>query len=189
MSEITAVPLRPVSRAGVTTLWVGIGLFVVAGVAGAWASTQKAVVSAMPAPAFMKANGGRAGVKTTPSGLEYQVLKAGSGATPTAGDVVQIDYKGTLVNGTPFDATKPGQPATLPVGQVIPGFAEALTLMPRGSHLRVWIPPELAYQDHEAGVIPPHSVLVFDLVMHDFAPMPPQMPQGMMPGADQAPQQ
>ncbi len=181
MSKVTAVPLRPVSRAGVTTLWIGIVLAVAIGVYAAWPTTEKAVMTAMPAPKFMLANGSRSGVKTTPSGLEYEVITPGSGSTPTVNDIARIDYKGALTNGAQFDASPPGQPAQLPVGQVIPGFAEAMTLMPRGSHYRFWIPPELAYGDRDLGKIPPNSVLVFDVTMHDFAPLPPQamqMPQG-----------
>jgi FKBP-type peptidyl-prolyl cis-trans isomerase len=179
MSKVTAVPLRPVNRAGVTALWVGIALFIAGGIFIAWVTSQKAVMTGMPPAEFMRANGNRAGIKTTPSGLEYEVIAPGSGATPTQADVVQVDYRGTLTNGSEFDASKPGQPVTMPIGQVIPGFAEALMLMPRGSHYRVWLPPEIAYADRQAGAIPPNSVLVFEITMHDFAPMPPQMPQGM----------
>lgn len=185
MTEVTAVPLRAVSRAGVVALWLAIGAFVVIGLVAAWYTTNRAVMTALPPAAFLAENAKRAGVKTTPSGLEYEVIDSGEGPTPTAGDIVQIDYRGTLVSGTEFDSTKAGQPATLPVGQVIPGFAEALTLMPKGAHYRVWIPPALAYGDRQAGTIPPNSVLVFDITLHQFAPMPQQqMPQGM-PGMGQ----
>ena len=177
MSEITAVPLRPVGKSGVTALWVGVALLIVAGVGGAWAATRSAVMMAMPPAEYMAANARRPGVHTTASGLEYQVLKAGSGPTPTTGDVVQVDYKGTLTSGAEFDASKPGQPVAMPVGQVVPGFGEALMLMPRGSRYRVWIPPQLAYGEREAGPIPANSVLVFDITMHDFMAMPQGMPQ------------
>ena len=90
-----------------------------------------------------------------------------------------MDYKGSLTSGAEFDASKPGQPVAMPIGQVVPGFGEALTLMPRGAKYRVWIPPQLGYGDHEAGPIPANSVLVFDITMHDFA----TIPQGMMGGA------
>jgi FKBP-type peptidyl-prolyl cis-trans isomerase len=181
MSKVTAVPLRPVSRAGLVALWLGIILFIAAGLGAAWYLARPAVMTAMPASDFLLANGNRAGIKTTPSGLEYEVIEPGAGATPTPADVARIEYRGTLPNGTEFDATK-GQPVNLPVGQMIPGFAEALTLMPRGSRYRIWIPPELAYGDRPppGSPIQAGAVLVFDLTMHDFAPMPPQqMPQGM----------
>ena len=181
MADVTAVPLRPVGKGGVTALWVGVGLLIAAGVGGAWASTQKAVMMAMPPAEFLASNAKRPGVRTTPSGLEYQVLKAGKGPAPTAGDVALVDYTGTLTSGAQFDASKPGQPVAMPVGQVVPGFAEALMLMPKGSRYRVWIPPQLAYGEREAGPIPANSVLVFDITMHEFQAMPQGMSQGMPP--------
>jgi FKBP-type peptidyl-prolyl cis-trans isomerase len=185
MSKVTAVPLRPVSRAGVTTLWIGIALFVAIGIYAAWVTSEKAVMTGMPAAEFMKTNGNRAGVKTTPSGLEYEVIEPGSGPTPTPSEGARIEYRGSLTNGTVFDATKPGETRDFPIGQVVPGFGEALTLMPRGSRYRFWLPPELGYGDHGGGQIPPNSVLVFEVTMHDFGPMAPQMPQGMPQGAAQ----
>ncbi|WP_174273422.1 FKBP-type peptidyl-prolyl cis-trans isomerase [Sphingomonas bacterium] len=182
MTEVTAVPLRPVGKSGITALWIGIAVLIAAGIGGAYASTQKAVLTAMPPERFLAANGKRAGVKTTASGLEYEVLKKGEGATPTTADVAQVDYAGRLLNGTVFDASKPGQPVAMPVGQVVPGFAEALTLMPRNAKYRVWIPPQLAYGDREVGPIPANSVLVFDITLHDFMAMPQGMGQGMPPG-------
>ena len=185
MSDVTAVPLRPVGRSGVTALWIGVGLMLAAGIGGAYATTAAPVAAFAPAPEFLAWNGKRHGVRTTPSGLQYQVLKPGEGAKgakPTAADVVQVDYVGKLTNGTQFDANPAGQPVAMPVGQVVPGFAEALQLMPRGSKYRVWLPPQLAYGDRETGPIPANSVLVFDITMHDFRPMPPQGAVPSMPG-------
>lgn len=179
MSEVTAVPLRPVGKSGITALWIGVAVLIAAGVGGAYATTRDAVLSAMPPEQFLAANAKHHGVKRTASGLEYEVLKAGSGPTPTPADIAQIDYRGMLLNGTVFDASKPGQPVALPVGQVVPGFAEALTLMPRGAKYRVWIPPQLAYGDRESGPIPAGSVLVFDITMHDFMAMPQGAAGGM----------
>lgn len=182
MSEVTAVPLRPVGKSGVAALWIGIAVLLAAGVGGAVCASQKAVLTAMPPEQFLAANAKRNGVKTTPSGLEYQVIQPGSGPTPTANDIAQIDYRGTLTNGTQFDASKPGQPVALPVGQVVPGFSEALRLMPKGAKYRVWIPPQLGYGEQGAGPIPPNSVLVFDITMHDFMAMPAGMPGMQQPG-------
>jgi len=179
MSEITAVPLRPVGKSGITALWIGVAVLVVAGIGGAYATTQKAVLSAMPPEQFLAVNAKRVGVKKTASGLEYEVLKAGSGPTPTVSDVAMIDYAGRLVNGTQFDASPKGQHVPMPIGRVVPGFAEALTLMPKGSKFRFWLPPQLAYGDREAGPIPANSVLVFDVTMYDFMEMPQGMPAGM----------
>ena len=172
MSEVTAVPLRPVGKAGVTALWVGIGLLIAAGVGGAYATTRAPVMLSMPPAEFMTANAKRSGVKTTASGLEYQVLKKGDGPTPTMADAALVEYKGSLTSGQVFDASKPGQPVPMQIGQVVPGFAEALTLMPKGSQYRVWIPPQLGYGEREAGPIPANSVLVFDITMHEFAAIP-----------------
>lgn len=147
MSEVTAVPLRPVGKSGVTALWAGVAILLGAGVCGAWATSRSAVMMAMPPADYMAANAKRPGVKTTASGLEYQVLKPGKGDTPGPGDVALVDYKGTLTNGTQFDATKPGQPVAMPVGQVVPGFSEALQLMPRGAEYRVWIPQQGQHPD------------------------------------------
>ena len=177
MSEITTVPLRPVGKSGVTALWAGVALLIAAGVGGAWAATKPAAMSVLPAAEFMAANGKNHGVKTTPSGIEYMVLKKGTGPTPTVADVVKVDYVGKLTNGTTFDASPANQPVAMPVGQVVPGFAEALQLMPKGSKYRVWIPPQLAYGDRDNGPIPANSVLVFDITMHDFMAMPAGMTQ------------
>jgi FKBP-type peptidyl-prolyl cis-trans isomerase FkpA len=190
MSDITAVPLRPVGKGGVVALWSGIALLLAAGIGGgvyaSAAARRNAVASPamakLPAPAFLAANGKRRGITTTASGLEYRVIKPGAGPRPTVNDVALVDYRGALTDGTEFDASKPGQPVPMPLSRVVPGFAEALALMPKGSVYRVWLPPELAYgsgdQRDETGkvVIPGNSVLVFDITMHQFQPMPSGMP-------------
>lgn len=99
--------------------------------------------------AFLAANKAKSGVTTLPDGLQYRVLKEGSGPKPTANDTVTVNYRGTLVNGKEFDSSyKRGQPATFPVGGVIKGWTEALQLMPVGSKWELYIPPDLAYGDH-----------------------------------------
>ncbi|PZU11463.1 FKBP-type peptidyl-prolyl cis-trans isomerase [Sphingomonas sp.] len=172
MSEVTAVPLRPVSKSGLTALGAGIGLLVLVGIGGAYMTTRAPVMLSMPPAEFMAANAKHAGVKTTASGLEYQVLVKGDGPTPTLADAALVEYKGSLTSGQVFDASKPGQPVPMQIGQVVPGFAEALTLMPKGAKYRVWIPPQLGYGEREAGPIPANSVLVFDITMHEFASVP-----------------
>ena len=180
MTDVTRVPLHPVGKAGVTALWAGIALLLAAGIGGAWATSRQAVTMAMPPAEFLAANAKRHGVRTTSTGLEYQILKEGAGPTPGPNDIAQVDYVGTLVSGVKFDASTPGQPVTMPVNRVVPGFSEALQLMPKGAKYRVWLPPELAYGDREAGPIPPNSVLVFEITMHDFATLPPgALPPGM----------
>ncbi len=103
----------------------------------------------------------------TPSGLQYKVLAAGQGdGHPTDEDVVLVDYKGMLTNGTVFDQSR--QPVAMPVSGVIPGFAEGLKLMPRGATYRFWIKPELGYGDQATGPIPANSILIFDLELLDW---------------------
>ena len=119
---------------------------------------------------FLNINKGKAGVVTLPSGLQYQVLKHGEGAKPTASDKVKCHYHGTLINGTVFDSSvQRGEPAVFGVSQVIPGWVEALQLMPVGSKWRLFIPSNLAYGEHGAGdAIEPNSALVFDVELLDI---------------------
>ena len=119
---------------------------------------------------FLNINKGKAGVVTLPSGLQYQILQKGEGATPTASDKVKCHYHGTLINGTVFDSSvQRGEPAVFGVSQVIPGWVEALQLMPVGSKWRLFIPSNLAYGEHGAGdAIEPNSALVFDVELLDI---------------------
>ena len=113
---------------------------------------------------FLLENGKRVEVKTTPSGLQYEVLKEGDGAQPTAGDRVTVHYTGKLIDGTVFDSSVDrGEPATFGVTQVIPGWVEALQLMKAGAKWRLFIPSALAYGPQGAGgVIGPNQTLIFD---------------------------
>lgn len=115
--------------------------------------------------AFLAANKGKEGVVTLPSGLQYKILKAGTGPKPTASDSVVCNYRGTLINGKEFDSSyKRGQPATFPVGGVIKGWTEALQLMPVGSKWQLFIPADLAYGEHGAGAdIGPDATLIFEV--------------------------
>lgn len=119
---------------------------------------------------FLSINKGKAGVVTLPSGLQYQVLKDGEGAKPSAADKVKCHYHGTLINGVVFDSSvQRGEPAVFGVSQVIPGWVEALQLMPVGSKWRLFIPSDLAYGEHGAGeAIEPNSALVFDVELLDI---------------------
>ena len=119
---------------------------------------------------FLNINKGKAGFVTLPSGLQYQVLKQGEGAKPAASDKVKCHYHGTLINGTVFDSSvQRGEPAVFGVSQVIPGWVEALQLMPVGSKWRLFIPSDLAYGEHGAGdAIEPNSALVFDVELLDI---------------------
>jgi len=105
----------------------------------------------------------------TGSGLQYKVLAAGKGgAKPTDTDIALVNYEGKLVDGTTFDKSQ--QPTPMPVTGVVPGFSEALKLMPKGAKYRFWIKPSLGYGDKASGPIPANSVLVFDVELIDFLP-------------------
>jgi len=115
--------------------------------------------------AFLAANAAKPGVVTLPSGLQYKVVTAGTGKKPAATDTVVVHYRGTLTDGTEFDSSyKRNQPAKFKVNQVIPGWTEALQLMPVGSKWQLVIPAKLAYGERGAGgAIPPNAVLVFEV--------------------------
>lgn len=114
---------------------------------------------------FLEENAKRDGVKTTESGLQYEVVKSAEGPQPTANDVVTVHYEGSLTDGTVFDSSiKRGSPIDLPVGGVIPGWVEGLQLMHVGEKYKLYIPSELAYGEQSPSpLIPANSVLVFDL--------------------------
>ena len=114
---------------------------------------------------FLAENAKKQGVKTLPSGLQYLVLKEGTGKRPTATDEVEVHYHGTLLDGTVFDSSvERGEPASFPVGRVIAGWTEALQLMKEGAKWRVFIPSKLAY--HQRGAPPkigPNETLIFEI--------------------------
>lgn len=143
---------------------VFVGLMIAAFVVvalSAWRKGVKPAIDPAVSAAFLETNRGVQGVTQTASGLQYSVLKAGSGATPTPGDRVRITYIGRLTDGTTFDRS--AAPVDFGVSDVVPGFSEALQLMPVGSQYRVWIPPSLGYGVRGAGPVPPNAVLVFDI--------------------------
>jgi FKBP-type peptidyl-prolyl cis-trans isomerase FklB len=119
---------------------------------------------------FLAANAKKPGIVTLPDGLQYQIMKAGSGPKPKLTDMVRVHYHGTLIDGRVFDSSiDRGQPIELAVNGVIPGWTEALQLMPVGSKWKLFIPSELAYGDRSAGqLIAPGSTLVFDVELLDI---------------------
>jgi FKBP-type peptidyl-prolyl cis-trans isomerase len=120
---------------------------------------------------FLLANRTKEGIQSTSSGLQYQVLKEGSGRTPGSTDTVTVHYHGTLIDGTVFDSSvQRGTPASFGVHQVIPGWTEALQLMSVGSKYKLFIPQELAYgaNPHPGGAIKPFSALIFEVELIDI---------------------
>ncbi len=113
---------------------------------------------------FLAANKAKPGIVTTASGLQYKIVKAGTGAIPSDTSKVKVNYKGTLIDGTEFDSSyKRNEPATFVANQVIKGWTEALKLMPVGSKWIIYVPQNLAYGDREQGNIKPFSTLIFKI--------------------------
>ncbi|SFO20984.1 FKBP-type peptidyl-prolyl cis-trans isomerase [Sphingomonas sp. OK281] len=159
MSTVTAVPLQPTKRSYLVYLWVGIALALIAAVALARQGDDP-----------LARNARARGVVVTASGLQYKVIAPGKpgAAKPTDADVALVNYEGKLLNGTTFDKSQ--QPTPMPVTGVVPGFSEALKLMPKGSKYRFWMKPALGYGDKANGPIPANSTLVFDVELLDFLP-------------------
>ncbi|MGH6614546.1 FKBP-type peptidyl-prolyl cis-trans isomerase [Sphingomonas sp.] len=161
MSSVTAVPLQPTKRRVLVYLWLGIALALI----GAVGLAQMAPVD--PVIGYLAKNKRDKGVVQTLSGLQYKIVAPGSGdARPTDTDVVLVNYEGKLTNGTTFDKSQ--QPTPFPVTGVVPGFSEALKLMPKGAKYRFWVKPSLGYGDKVTGPIPANSVLIFDVELLDF---------------------
>jgi FKBP-type peptidyl-prolyl cis-trans isomerase FkpA/FKBP-type peptidyl-prolyl cis-trans isomerase FklB len=121
---------------------------------------------------FLAENAKKPGVKTTASGLQYQVLTAGEGPKPKPSDTVRVNYKGSLLDGTVFDdSSKHGGPTEIPLQQVVPGWQEGIALMPVGSKYAFWIPAKLGYGEKgtPGGPIPPNATLVFEVELLDIA--------------------
>ncbi|MDR0561481.1 MAG: FKBP-type peptidyl-prolyl cis-trans isomerase [Spirochaetaceae bacterium] len=120
--------------------------------------------------AFFLENGKKAGIQTTQSGLQYEVVAEGTGAKPGAADTVLVHYEGKLLDGTVFDSSySRGEPMEFPLQGIIPGWTEGLQLMGVGSKYRLFIPFELGYGNQGAGnVIPPYSTLIFEVELLDI---------------------
>ena len=134
---------------------------------------------------FLAANKNKPGVTTLPSGLQYTIIKQGAGPKPAITDQVRVHYHGTLIDGRVFDSSiERGQPIELAVNGVIPGWTEALQLMPVGSKWKLFIPSNLAYGDQQAGpMIAPGATLIFDVELLDIV-----KPAGAAPDSTIKPQ-
>jgi FKBP-type peptidyl-prolyl cis-trans isomerase len=121
---------------------------------------------------FMADNLTKPGVVVTKSGLQYKVIKAGKGARPSDADVVLCNYSGALLDGSVFELSEPGKPASMSVSQMIPGLKEALKLMQTGAKLQVFIPPELGFgAEGKMPIVSPGAVLVYDLELVGISPV------------------
>jgi FKBP-type peptidyl-prolyl cis-trans isomerase len=132
---------------------------------------------------FLEENKNKPGVKTTASGLQYKVIKDGTGPQPKATDMVTVNYRGTLIDGTEFDSSyKRGQPATFPLNGVIKGWTEGLQLMKVGSKYQFFVPSNLAYGERSVGPdIAANATLIFEVELQDVKPPPTPAPQASKP--------
>jgi len=131
--------------------------------------------------AFLAKNKTAAGVKTTASGLQYQVISQGTGARPGPNDTVEINYTGSFIDGQVFDDSSKhqgGGPASIPLAGVIPGFREGLQLMQVGGHYKLFIPASLAYGAEPQPPMPPNATLIFDVTLVKTGPTPAGQAQG-----------
>lgn len=136
----------------------------------------KARKNAEAGPKFLAENAKKPGVKTTASGLQYQVVTEGTGAKPKETDVVKVQYKGTDLDGKVFDSSYDrGEPAMIPLGQVVPGWKEGILLMPVGSKYKFWIPANIGYGENPPPGAPfgPNATLAFEVELLDIVKAPP----------------
>lgn len=164
--SVTAVPLQPVKRAYKVWLWIGVMLAIALAAGLAWLGTREQVAAKGTDTQYLAWNKGRAGVQTTASGLQYQVLEAGEGTTAGEGDYVVANYEGRFRDGRVFDKSDRPVPFPIQQGSAIPGFLEGLKLMKKGGKYRLWIPANLAYgapgmQSPDPERVPPDAMLVF----------------------------
>ena len=146
------------------------------------ARTSAAEPNHAAAAKFLAENGKQPGVITTASGLQYKVISPGAGDHPKPTDQVSVNYTGTLLDGSEFDASaKHGGPAKFPVNGVIPGWQEALVLMKPGAKYQLWIPPKLAYDLDSPPMIPPGSLLKFEVELLSASAAPAAPAPGMPP--------
>jgi len=133
---------------------------------------EAAKVNLAKATEFAAVNGRKQGVTTLPSGLQYEVLRAGVGVSPSLDDTVAAHYRGTHLDGSEFDATDPkGEPAAFPLRGVVPGWQEALPLMKTGAKWRIYVPPQLGYgAEGSPPVIEPNELLIFEIELMNVVP-------------------
>jgi len=136
------------------------------------AKSKKGEKNLIEAVEFLKENESKEGVQTTESGLQYKIITEGDGSVPTETDMVKVNYRGTLIDGQEFDATKEGNPTQFRVNGVIKGWTEALLLMPAGSKWELYIHPDLAYgaNPRPGGIIEANHMLIFEIELLEIVP-------------------
>jgi FKBP-type peptidyl-prolyl cis-trans isomerase FklB len=151
------------------------------------AQEEMAAKASKENPAFLEKNKNKSGVQVTASGLQYEVIKKGTGATPKPDEMIKFNSIGTFIDGKEFDNTyKTNQPATVPINALFPGLKEAFLMMNVGSKYRFVVPPELAFGSRGAAPgIPPNSILVFEIELVSIEGKAPQQQQPMMPPPNQ----
>ncbi|MBA15744.1 MAG: FKBP-type peptidylprolyl isomerase [Sphingomonas sp.] len=198
MSSVTAVPLQPVKKGYLLWLWLGLIAAALVAVLLAWQGTRGAVAASLSdaqTDRFLAVHGALPGIRTLPSGVQYEVLRDGTGPTPNDGDYTLVSMEGRLRNGQVFQPREASSP--MRIGDAIPGFNDVLKLMPKGSRYRFWIPPAQGYGNNPPPMtgITKDSVLVFDVEMLNFISeaelreiqMQQMMQQGGMPPGGGAP--
>lgn len=167
--SVTAVPLQPLRRSYKVWLWVGVIASILLAVALAWQGTRAPVAAQLPNDQFLAWHKNQPGIQTTASGLQYQVIEAGEGASANDQDGVSLKIHGVLRDGKEF---QPEAPMRFQLGQpMIPGFTEGVKLMKKGAQYRFWLPPNLGYGAEPGGQNElADKVLIFDVTMDDLVP-------------------
>lgn len=167
--SVTAVPLQPLKRSYKVWLWVGVIVAIALALALAWHGTRAQVAAKLPDDQFLAWHKRQSGIQTTASGLQYQVIEAGEGASPQEQDGVALKIHGVLRDGKEF---QPETPMRFQIGQpMIPGFTEGVKLMKKGARYRFWLPPNLGYGGAPGAPAElADKVLVFDVTMEDLVP-------------------
>ncbi len=170
--SVTTVPIRPIAKGTLAKLWIGLVILTIFAAGLAYIGTDTIKAEFRTNDQYLAENAKNEDVETTESGLQIQTIKAGEGPSPNDTHVALVGYKGTFTDGTVFDENPQ---AAFPVGQVVPGFSEALKKMQVGGQYKIWIPSDLGYgpddqTNPQTGevAIPGGSLLIFEVDLLDF---------------------
>ncbi len=165
--SVTTVPIQPIKKGSIPKFWVGIAALALTGGALAWWGTVDVRKKYQGEEQFLADNADEPGVTATKSGLQIKTIRGGEGKPPSDDDIVLVNYKGTLRDGTVFDQNPQ---APMAVNGVVPGFSEALKLMQRGGKYQIWIPGKLGYGENPPPNTPlkANSTLIFEVELLDY---------------------